>query len=163
MGNYQPRYHPVSPNLWDKRFKSLKPESRQVYLYLLTCSHRRSEGLFRLPFEYMRFDTGMSAKEVTEALTELTAEGWIMLDERADMILDRRALEFFPPKGTKQIAGAVRVIANAPKTTLKIEMLKLAHINAPDLAEAITEECPELVNPALTHEGSHRYPIDTAR
>lgn len=160
------KYHPVSPNVWDKRFRSLPSCAQRLYFYVLTNPHRRSEGLYRLPLDYVVADTGMNLEDVREGLEELNEIAWVFYDHEAEMLLDRRALEFFPPKGDRQITGAVNVVIDTPRSPLKVDLLRLAYIYAPVLADAIAEACPDLALEAGTIEKGEdippRYPIDRA-
>ena len=44
------RYHKVSPRFWaDEKVLRWNDDAKMLALYLLTCPHRTTEGLFRLP------------------------------------------------------------------------------------------------------------------
>ena len=111
---------------------------------------------------YISVDTGMTDQEVSEGLEELQAGGWIMLDATTDMLLDCRAMEFFPPQGSSQQAGALRVLKARPATYLKHEYAKLAYIYCPDFYEVIIggienfrgkeDGCPDLVVDQHPHD-----------
>ncbi|MDQ5874489.1 MAG: helix-turn-helix domain-containing protein [Actinomycetota bacterium] len=149
-------YYQTSPNIIDRRFRDLHdadPNAQALYLYLCICRHRNSEGIFYEPKSYMAADLGLSHDEVDSALEALTIAGFVQYDPDAEVILDRKALTFFQPRGPKQTEGAVRVFKQVPSTWLKAEFLKLAMVFAPDFAEAIVEKCGELVDQALPSEG----------
>lgn len=138
------KYHSVSPNLWDKKFRSLNANVQRIYLYIRTCRHRHSEGLFPLPIEYVKADTGASGEEVAAAFDSLTKEGFITYDWENEVVLDRLALHEYEPAGPKQITGALNKIEQVPRTPLKEELLKVAFVSAPDFAEHIVAGFPEL-------------------
>lgn len=144
-----PKYLQVSPHIWTPTFRKLRQEHPDAFglcVYLVTCRHRSSEGLFLLPVAYMGFDLGMEHESVTEALRTLEAAGYINYDHAAEVVLDRHALDYYEPKSPTQIKGAIRKIEEAPKTDLKRELVKLAFINAPEFAEHIIEAQPHLAD-----------------
>lgn len=157
-------YSQVSPNLWNRAFRELRladPNAQTLYLYLQTCRHRNSEGLFCLPTSYAATDTGMTATEIETAFSTLIDAGYIAYDEEREVLLDRHALRFFQPTGIKQIRGAVRVFQRVHTSSLKVELLRLAYVFAEDFAEALTEACPELVSEALPQVNSANAATDT--
>jgi hypothetical protein len=155
-------YFRVSPNLWDRHMRALRevdPNAQSAYLYLLTCRHRNSEGLFYLPKAYVATDVGMTAAEVELAFDALVAARFIDYDPEAEVILDRHALRYFQPRGPKQIAGAVRVFEQVARSPLKVDLMRLAYLYAEGFSEALVEACPELVDKALA--SSSKSPTDT--
>ncbi|MBA2312411.1 MAG: hypothetical protein H0V97_06380 [Actinobacteria bacterium] len=137
-------YYLTSPNVFNQKFAALDHRAQLVYLYITSCRHRNSEGLFFLPMPYVANDLGMSTEDVEAARQHLETEAFIAYDDGSEVILDRKALEFYQPVGQKQLLGAVRALQGVPKSPLKAELLKLAFHNAPDLADAIVEKCGEL-------------------
>jgi len=139
-------YYLTSPNVFDQKFAALDHRAQVVYLYVLSCRHRNSEGLFVLPMPYVANDLGMSLEDVAAARQRLEATGFIAYDDGSGVLLDRKALEYYQPVGQKQVLGAVRAFQAVPKTPLRAELLKLAYLHAPDLADAIVEKCGELAD-----------------
>lgn len=141
------KYHPVSPNIWDRKFREVgqeSPEAQVVYLYLITCRHRGSEGIFSLSKGYISIDTGLLPDAVDEALDVLTRAGYISYDSDNDVVLDRHALRYYKPVGDPQTTGALNRLEQVPNSPLKKELVKLAFISAPDFADAIIEAFPQL-------------------
>ena len=141
------KYHPVSPNIWDRKFREVgheSPEAQVVYLYLITCRHRGSEGIFSLSKGYISIDTGLLPDAVDEALDVLTKAGYVSYDSDNDVVLDRHALRYYKPVGDPQTTGALNRLEQVPNSPLKKELVKLAFISAPDFADAIIEAFPQL-------------------
>jgi hypothetical protein len=150
-------YHPVYPALWDRTMRDLGGPATVVRLYVLTCPHRLSEGLYHLPVGYIQHDTGLEPQHVDQALRELTAARLVDYDPDAEVILDRTALKFAPLRNgvdretgavrvDKRIAGAVRKLEHVPPTPLLAELYRLAVEHSPALAEAMAVEWPELAD-----------------
>jgi DNA-binding transcriptional ArsR family regulator len=160
-------YHPVFPALWDRTMRQLGGPAKVVRLYVLTCSHRLSEGLYHLPVGIIQHDTGLEPQHVDQALRELADARLIDYDPDAEVVLDRTALKFAPLKNgvdrdtgevrvDKRIAGAVRKLEHVPQTPLMAELYRLAVQHSPDLAAALAVEWPVLAD----DEGPTRPPVD---
>lgn len=51
------KYNRISTKFWtDEKVLQWDNETRLLALYLLTCSHKTTEGLFRLPKQYICAD-----------------------------------------------------------------------------------------------------------
>jgi hypothetical protein len=138
------KFFPVSPGVWGD-FNELDHTTMLVYLYVLSCPHRFSEGLYRLPVPYVAADLNLTPQEATEALERLRAARKIEYDSAAGVVFDRSALTVLPPKSPEQIKGAIRKLRQVPRTPLLVELHAMAAIHSPLFAEAI-EEDPLLSN-----------------
>jgi hypothetical protein len=148
------KFHPVSPSVWDQTMHDLGVDAKVVRLYLLTCNHRLSEGLFDIKIGHIVTDTGLSAEVVGLALEELEHAGLINYDASVNVVLDRTALKYSPLRNGKsrdgvikqdaRIPGAVRLFENVPDTPLKAELYRLAARYSPDLKFALGERFPDL-------------------
>jgi hypothetical protein len=142
------KYNHVSPHIWTPAFRELRnsdPDAFELYLYLLTCRHRSSEGLFIAPLGYISIDLGMALADVKAAMASLEERGYVQYDYDFEVVLDRHALDYYEPYG-KQATGALNKIENLPKTPLKVDLLKVAYVNAPDFYELVIEKFPELLD-----------------
>jgi hypothetical protein len=142
------KYNHVSPHIWTPAFRDLRntdTKAFELYLYLLTCRHRSSEGLFIAPLGYISIDLGMALADVKAAMASLEERGYVQYDYDLEVVLDRHALDYYEPYG-KQATGALNKIESLPKTPLKVDLLKVAYINAPDFYELIVEKFPGLLD-----------------
>lgn len=68
-------YAKISPNFWTgetgKDIKDLGKEARILAFYLMTSPHSNMLGLYHLPFEYIKTDTGLSVDEIHESFSLL--------------------------------------------------------------------------------------------
>lgn len=92
------KYFPVTPGIWNKRLLSLGHRTTLVFFYTLTNAHRASEGLFRLPIDYIAADLELEREAVVEALQALEGEQLIMYDWEAEVMLDVNAFKVQLPK-----------------------------------------------------------------
>ena len=145
VANSKSRYHKIRSIIWDAEFRRVGqkcPEALAVYFYLLTCRHRATEGLFSLHKSYVVADTGVSIEAVDKAFDVLVEAAYISYDDENNVILDRRALRDYEPKGKSQITGAFNRVEEVPDCTLKGELLALAQDLTPDFAEELIKEFP---------------------
>lgn len=77
----------IKTKYWsDTTIHALPKEARYLFMYLLTSTYVNLCGIFELPDEYIRLETGLSEKELEKAKTELTQkkkvrfhEGWVCI------------------------------------------------------------------------------------
>ncbi len=132
------RYHKVPSRIWlEPWFRSGGEDARAAALYLLTCPHRTTEGLFRLPVPLAAHDVGWPVERFQAAVAALSAEGFVELDPATDLVWLVDALATDAPRGPKQVKGAVRALAELPPTSLRAGYLTQARELCPEFAEAI--------------------------
>lgn len=160
------RYHPISARFWsDPQVRLWSDEARLLALYLLTCRHRSLEGLYLLPPEYIAADLGWPVRKVNETLEHLEQEGFVAIDADAQVVLVRNALKYQPPKGAKQITGALSTLEQLPDTRLVGELVHVAETHAKPLADALSKRYPTPPDtPSIPHRPGIRDrtpPADT--
>lgn len=133
------RYYRVSPQYWHLS-AGWDDRLRLLGLYVQTCEHRTTEGLYRLPPAYVAADLDWPTRTVEAKLADLECAGFIKYDTKAQVLLLRDALEVQPPATEKQITGAIARLRNVPATPLLLDLCDLAEAHASGLAEAIRME-----------------------
>jgi hypothetical protein len=141
------QYFRVGPAIWDEAWDD---DTRYVAFYVLTCRHRTTEGLFRLPLEYAIADTGWSPERFREAFDKLLADGFIDYDSAARVCLIVKALEWQAPDNPNQVKAAMKLIEPLPATYLLVEFIRLADRYCERLAQALAERFPEPFREATT-------------
>lgn len=147
------RYYRVSPQFWHAS-AGWEDRIRLLGLYVQTCEHRTTEGLYRLPVAYIHGDLGWPAKTVEGKLADLECVGLIKYDAKAEVLLLLDALESQPPRTEPQVKGAMARLRTVPPTPLLAKLYDLAQAHASELAEAIREE-----NGFLSGENAGSSPI----
>lgn len=133
-------YHRVFSRLWvNPAFRSCSEDGRHALVYLLTCPHRNTEGLFRLPIPLAAYDLGWQQDRTGQALAELETAGFIAIDRDTDLVWLVNAVKWNAPRGPKQIKGAVNVLAEVPSSPLRAWYLIRCRAVCPELADAISE------------------------
>lgn len=107
-------YNRVYSEFWPET-RDWSPDEQRMAMYLLTCTHRRTEGLYRLRPAYMADDLGWELDVVRRSLDALVARGWIVFDGTWLCLLKALRRNDQRPAGPKQIAGAVRAVEAAPR------------------------------------------------
>jgi hypothetical protein len=134
------RFYRVGPSIW---LEPWDDDTRSVAFYLLTSSHRTTEGLFRLPLEYARTDMRWTMKRFEGAFAKLLAAGFIEHDREAQVVLLVNALKWQAPANPNQIKAAVKAVAELPASPLLIRLLALAVTHCQPFAQALRERFPE--------------------
>lgn len=146
-----PRYWRVSPRFWAET-QNWTSDARTLALYLLTCPHRTTEGLFRLPRGYIADDLGWALERLAQPFAELLDRGFIQYDENASVVLIVKAMKYQAPENPNQITSAVRKLAELPDTFLTSTFKALAEQFCQGLYEALPEGfgegCGEPPSPA---------------
>jgi hypothetical protein len=119
-------------------------------LYILTNSHRNSEGLYRLPKYYIAGDLSISPREVNMLLDKLISCNFIQYDESNSIILINKALKYDPTKNKNHQISAAKKLTELPKTYLFNELLKSAEKFNKSFADFLKEEKPEFFNEQST-------------
>ncbi len=133
------RYNRVESALWtDPAFAAWSDKTRLLALYILTCPHRRAEGLFRLPKQYISADLGWTLNQLEAPFGELLRAGFIEYDEATSTCLIPRALQWEAPN-TNQVKGCVAAFRELPDSPLKGRFYKLCEHHSPSLAEGLRE------------------------
>lgn len=134
------KYYRVSPAIWREPWDD---DTKLVAFYLLTCEHRTTEGLFRMPLTYAQSDMGWPAKRFDRAFNQLLAAGFIEHDEDAEVVLIVNALRYQAPANPKQAIGAVNQLKGLPRNRLADRFETIARTVSSRLAEALDKAFPE--------------------
>lgn len=140
------RYNRVEPTVWIEPWDD---DTRMVALYLLTCSHRATEGIYRLPLSYALEDLRWDQERFDTAFDELRCEDFVRHDQRAQVVWIVKAFERQPPENKNVAIAALRRIKELPKTVLLHPFLTVAQRLSQPFADALGEGFPELLGDSL--------------
>lgn len=122
-----PRYSRVSTRFWtDEQSSGWSDRVKLAALYVLTCSHRHLEGIFKLPPQYACADLHWTMKTWKRALTILQESGFLKWDSRTNVVLIVNALRYQAPENPNQSKAALRRIKDIPDTPLLQDFCSLA-------------------------------------
>lgn len=157
MSSMAPRYYRVSPRFWTRaEQRGWSDDHKILALYLLTCPHRTTEGIYRLPAKYAQADLEWSAERFTKRLAELSADGFCMYDEDAQVVLIMGAMKYQATSNDNMAKAAVKRLAELPNTPLTSEFKRLAERFDERLAKRLPERFgePQALALALTQAPS---------
>lgn len=138
-----PRYLRVAPRFWsDPAVKAWGDDARLLALYLLTCPHRTTEGLFYLPRLYAAADLGWGAERLSGAWSVLRRDGFLEDDDATDVVLIPKALAYQAPANGNQAKGAIAHLKALQPTPLLARLYEEACQRAPHLAAAMRDAFP---------------------
>ena len=134
------KYFRVSPKFWsDPEVLAWSDDGRLLALYFLTCPHRTTEGLFRLPKEYAQSDLNWTRERFGKGLAELLETGFLHYDEQTQIVLIPNALKYQAPENENQAKAAWARIEDLPSSPLTSMFKGLAERYALRLAELFPE------------------------
>ncbi len=144
MSDAPTRYFRVAVKFWTDEKSSLwNDDIRLLALYLLTCPHRTTEGIFRLPKSYVLGDLRWSQRRLSPAWKFLLSAGFLQYDEKAKIVLLTHALRYQAPENPNQMKAARKSFETLPETVLRSEFLRLAKQLAPAFYELLTKPLGE--------------------
>lgn len=83
-------YFKVSPQFWlgqtGRELRKLDPECTVVAMYLMTCPHANSLGLYYIPLPYIAHETGSTLEEASKALASLSEAGFCVYDHENEFV-----------------------------------------------------------------------------
>jgi hypothetical protein len=136
-------YFRVSPKFWLKaRERGWSDAQTTLALYLLTCEHRKLEGLYRLPKAYIADDLTWSAEKVNETLAAVCESGFAQYDEQASIVLIPKALKHQSPSTENHLTGAINQLERLPRTCLWDAFRMACASHCPKLADRINMRWP---------------------
>lgn len=133
------QHYRVSPKFWVNERRAWTDAERLLGLYLLTCEHRNTEGLYRLPKGYICEDLGWTPRKASETLAALVSEGFVAYDEDAQVVFLPKALLQQRPTTRKQVQGALNELGRLPRTVLWRDFMAACDQHAPRLATALRD------------------------
>jgi hypothetical protein len=121
------RYYRVAPKFWSRaEQRGWDDDTKLLALYLLTCPHRTTEGLYRLPLKYAQADLEWSPQRLGERLQRLTDDGFCDYDHDAGVVLILGAMRYQACANPNMAESAARRLAELPETRLRATFQQLA-------------------------------------
>lgn len=80
-------YRAIDARFWtDPKVRTLSPENKLLFLYLVTSPHAHYSGLYYLSLETISYETGISKKGVTYGIDTLSVGYLVHIDRVSDLI-----------------------------------------------------------------------------
>lgn len=135
-------YYRVGSSIW-REFRA--DDDRTAALYLLTCQHRTTEGLFYMPLGYAAADLDWKQRRVDQAFGNVFRHGLAEYDFDARCCLIPKALKWQAPANPNQVKAAVKRLVGVPPTVLFPRFYGLAQRFAEPFAERLAERFPDRI------------------
>jgi hypothetical protein len=119
----------ISPAVWDsERFMSMtSDDSKFLYLYLLSCRHQNSAGVFHLKDAYAAADLRWTVERYQTARLQLVEADLVHFDEKASVVLITRWFKHNPPMNASHQKGVIKVIQRIECEAFRLEALEALH------------------------------------
>lgn len=125
-------YYRVGPSIWNEPWND---DERLMAVYLLTCPHRNTEGLFKLPKAYIVADLGWEPARSETAFNGLLQCGFIEYDEAAKVVWIVKAIEWQPLVNENQAKASAKAMLALPSTPLFNRFRRVAEKRSRTLAK----------------------------
>ena len=108
-------YGKVYSTFWTSQTTGrLSDTGRVLALYLLSCNHSTSAGVFRLPDGYVCEDLGWPSERVSEGFAELFRNGFANRCGTTQWVWIRKHFEFNAPENPNQRKAARKIALSVP-------------------------------------------------
>jgi hypothetical protein len=142
-------YHKIPNDFWYKHFLlNCSDKVKLLTIYLLTSPHRISEGLYRLPKNYICADLEWQPEELAEAFTKLLDLGFIKYDPHHKIILIPEIVAYQTPQNPNQEKSAVNKLRPLIKSSLFKEFVELNKSINSSFYKRLCKEFGESLAPA---------------
>lgn len=126
-------YRQVHLSIWqDKWYSELEPTEKLLWFYLLTNPKTTQSGVYEYSERFASFDTGLSRKEVAQALERFREDGRILYNQEASEIMIVNWLKYNS--------------ARSPKVAMVIDR-ELGSMKTRDFAIKVIQTCQQYEYP----------------
>ena len=88
-------YSKIDSLFWrDQKNRKLSDDGKLLFLYLLTCPHRSSIGLYYLPEQYVASDIKWTLERVQKGFKELLQNGCVKYDKDNEIVFIKNFLRY---------------------------------------------------------------------
>lgn len=123
-----PRYQKIHSQLWhDEKICRLSDNAKLLFLYILSCPHSNSIGIFVLKKGYICSDLDWNTRQLKNPFEELIAKNLILYDETVNLLCIPGHLKHNPIENENQAKAASKNIQALPLSSLYQRVLKLLH------------------------------------
>jgi hypothetical protein len=120
-------YGVIQSRFWDDpKVRAWDNDPRMLALYLLSCRHGSSSGIFVLPLSYATEDLCWDMPRLTLAMTILERDGFLLYDRATRVAFMPSYLRNNPLQNENQIKGAVKHVCTLPDTPLIAALIESA-------------------------------------
>ena len=119
------RYRKIDPRIWaDRRFMTLRSESKLVFLYLLTHPGLTRLGVMRASLPGLAAELKWNLPRFVKALDPLIAQDMILHDQDASFLWVKNFLKYNKPESANVVRSWKHVWPEIPECDLKPRLLQ---------------------------------------
>jgi len=157
------RYVKIATKFWaDEKVVDLDPETKLLYLYILSCPHSNMAGYYRLPKPYIQADLKLSDKGLTKGFNKLLSKGLIKYCEKSSVILIPNYYKYNSIQNENQAKGAANRTSELPKNSLVKDYKKAVKHYAESYQKELCKGLPKGFNKGLPKQsGNTELELDT--
>src|SRR5215213_3927614 len=120
-------FRKITPAFWDGitgRELRGQPEAQVIAMYVLTCRHATSIGVYHFPLAYIANDTGIPIEGASKGLQRICEVDLAMFDEALDLLWIKEMARFQIGEELKErdnrTAAVVKMFEAIPKSRIKM-------------------------------------------
>ncbi|MFW6121794.1 MAG: hypothetical protein ACOC80_12995 [Petrotogales bacterium] len=138
------RYVKIATKFWsDEKTIEIDPNSKLLYIYILSCPHSNMAGYYRLPKPYIKADLNLTDKQLNKAFDELLSKGLIKYCEKSSVILIPNYYKYNSIQNPKQAIGAANRTSELPKNSLVEDYKQAVKAHADSYEEQLFKGLPK--------------------
>lgn len=119
-------YSKIDSLFWrDQKNRKLSDDGKLLFLYLLTCPHRSSIGLYYLPEQYVASDIKWTLEMVRKGFKELLQNGCVKYDRDNEIVFIKNFLRYNSFENSNQIRGAIKFLGTLPDTVFLSDLIEV--------------------------------------
>lgn len=118
-------YRTLHTKLWqDEWICELEADAKLLFIYLVTNRAASVAGIYKLPFKFIAFETGLSLARVNKLLDEFQKAGKVYHEDGVIWVKRLRSYQTYDGKASEQVEKRiVKDLADIPDGTLKRQYL----------------------------------------
>ena len=129
-------YSKIDSLFWrDQKNRKLSDDGKLLFLYLLTCPHRSSIGLYYLPEQYVASDIKWTLERVQKGFKELLQNGCIKYDKDNEIVFIKNFLRYNSFENSNQIRGAIKFLGTLPDTVFLSDLIEVIKMGYEDCSK----------------------------
>ena len=129
-------YSKIDSLFWrDQKNRKLSDDGKLLFLYLLTCPHRSSIGLYYLPEQYVASDIKWTLERVRKGFKELLQNGCVKYDRDNEIVFIKNFLRYNSFENSNQIRGAIKFLGTLPDTVFLSDLIEVIKMGYEDCSK----------------------------
>ena len=144
-------YSKIDSMFWrDQKNRKLSDDGKLLFLYLLTCPHRSSIGLYYLPEQYVASDIKWTLERVQKGFKELLQNGCIKYDKDNEIVFIKNFLRYNSFENSNQIRGALKYLITLPDTVFLSDLIEVIKMGYEDCSKDKSQDFKKALETLMT-------------